>query len=322
LCALRDGFRARGQWSEKPDGADVVLFDSFNCAAEVVAWKRRLPGTPFVHRINGPISIYRGQDLHVDKLIHALAESIADGVVFQSRYSREANLRLGMSEPCRSTVILNAPDPSLFHDEGRVPSADRRVRIVATSWSSNWNKGFEVYRHLDETLDFARYSLTFVGNSPVAFRNIRQLPPQAPAKVAAILRDADVFLTASRDDPCSNSLAEAIACGLVPVAHRSGGHPELVAGAGVLFAGMDDVRMAIDAASGNLDRFRAVLPRRSADQMVEEYAAFLTEVWREARPPSRLSGAAAFGLRRHLANVWVRGKTSGLARRLCRVTRK
>ncbi|MDX9861422.1 MAG: hypothetical protein RBS99_10935, partial [Rhodospirillales bacterium] len=76
MCALRDGFRARGQWSEKPDGADVVLFDSFNCAAEVVAWKRRLPGTPFVHRINGPISIYRGQDLHVDKLIHALAESI------------------------------------------------------------------------------------------------------------------------------------------------------------------------------------------------------------------------------------------------------
>jgi hypothetical protein len=56
--------------------------------------------------------------------------------------------------------------------------------------------------------------------------------------------------------------------------------------------------------------------------MVGDYAAFLAEVWRDTRPPRHLSNAAAFGLWAHLANSWVRGKASGLAKRLYRVTGK
>lgn len=320
LRALRDVFRARGRWVEAPDAADVVLFDSFSGAANVIAWKRRLPATPFVHRIDGPISLYRGGDRYVDDLIHALSEKMADGVIFQSRYSHRENLRLGMAEPRLRTVILNAPDGAVFNGKDRKPAPDGRLRIVASSWSPNWNKGFDVYRHLDETLDFSRYSLTFVGNSPIAFRNIRHLPPQDPAGVASILRDADIYLTASRKDPCSNALAEAIACGLVPVARRSGGHPELAADGGVLFDGIDDVMAAIETAAANLAALRAVLPERSARRVAEAYAGFLEQVWREAGPAKRLSAALAFGLRLRLLDARMRGNVQGLAARVRRVT--
>lgn len=319
LCSLRDRFRARSQWSDTPDGADVVLFNSFNDAAEVVTWKRRLPNIPFVHRIDGPISIYRGRDFHVDQLIHDLATSVADGVVFQSCYSRDANRHLGMPDPPRSTVIMNAPDATLFHPDGRVDAVDAQIRIVATSWSSNWRKGFEIYRYLDETLDFARFSMVFVGNSPVSFRHIRHIPPQDPAGVAAILRDSDIFLTASQDESCSNALAEAIACGLVPVAHRSGGQPEQVGAGGILFDGLNDVMEAIEMAAAELSRFRAALPRLSVESMADAYAAFLTDVWRDARPPHRLSRTGALGLRLRLVDAWARGKAAGLSRRFGRL---
>ena len=49
------------------------------------------------------------------------------------------------------------------------------------------------------------------------------------------MRRNDVYLAPSRNDPCSNALLEALACGLPAVFRASGGHPELVGEAGVPF---------------------------------------------------------------------------------------
>ncbi|SBW09680.1 Glycosyl transferase, group 1 [uncultured Alphaproteobacteria bacterium] len=316
LAALRDMLRERGQWTDAPEDADAVLFDSFNGAAEVIACKRRLPEVPFVHRINGPVHLYRGEDSGIDGVVIGLADKVADGVIFQSEYTRQGFLGMGLREPRRSTVILNAPDRRIFHAEGRAPSADGRLRLIAVSWSANWNKGFDVYRHLDETLDFSRYDMTFVGNSPIAFRNIRQLPPRDSADVAALLRRADIFITASRDDPCSNSLAEAIACGAVPVAQRSGGHPELVGEGGTLFDGKNDVLAAVEAAADALGDLRAKLPDRSADGVADAYAAFVAAVCADTAPRKRLSPAAALELRAQLLASRARSKWFAVKRGL------
>ncbi|MDG1143432.1 MAG: hypothetical protein P8N92_02135, partial [Burkholderiales bacterium] len=113
LKALREEIRTHGNWADSPADADVILFDSFNESQTVIWWKLRLPSKPFVQRIDGPISGYRGKDLHLDKLIHEFSKIVADGVLFQSEYSRRANLSLGMSPPLLSTVVLNAPN-SIF----------------------------------------------------------------------------------------------------------------------------------------------------------------------------------------------------------------
>lgn len=316
LAALRDMLRERGQWTDAPEEADAVLFDSFNGAAEVIACKRRLPEVPFIHRINGPVRLYRGEDSGIDGMVIGLADKIADGVIFQSEYTRQGFLGMGLREPRRSTVILNAPDRRIFHAEGRVPSADGRLRLIAVSWSANWNKGFDVYRHLDETLDFSRYDMTFVGNSPIAFRNIRQLPPQNPAEIAGMLRRADIYVMASRNDSCSNSLGEAIASGLVPVALNSGGNPELVGQCGVLFEAVDDVLAAVERAATDLEGFRRRLPQRSADGVADAYAAFVAAVCADTAPRKRLSPAAALELRAQLLASRVRSKWFAVKRGL------
>src|SRR3546814_5374323 len=81
--------------------------------------------------------------------------------------------------------------------------------------------------------------MRFIGQSPIAFRNISHIPPLTTAELTAQYREYDIFITASRNDPCSNALIEALHFGLPAIAKRDGGHPEIIGKAGALF---DDVR--------------------------------------------------------------------------------
>ena len=294
LTALRDEFLTLGNWAASPECADVLLFDSFNEARDVIRWKWRLPEVPFVQRIDGPISGYRGNDRHLDRLIHAFGERIADGIVFQSKYSRQANRLLGMPEPRFSTVILNAPQ-TIFKP-GANHQANDRIRIVSVSWSPNWNKGFDILAYLDRHLDFSRFEMTFVGNSPVQFKNIRQLPPQKPRVLAELLPNHDIFLTASRHDPCSNALSEALAAGLPAIALRSGGHPEILRSGGVLFDGANNVLRCIDKLAAKLSDYKEKVKPRVIAEVAEEYLHFLSKVYEAGRPRSRLTYAGIFRL--------------------------
>ncbi|MDG1144179.1 MAG: hypothetical protein P8N92_05880, partial [Burkholderiales bacterium] len=78
LLGLRDSLMRKGYWSEDLRDAKIVLFDSFNDIDLVLRAKNKCPWIPFVHRINGPISVYRGRGRHVDKLIYSLSQHVAD----------------------------------------------------------------------------------------------------------------------------------------------------------------------------------------------------------------------------------------------------
>src|SRR5205085_114766 len=96
--------------------------------------RRAEPGrVRVVHRVDGPVGVYRGRDDGTDGRIAEINARYADETIFQSRYSLEATRELGM-ELRNPTVIHNAVDPAIFHrGAGRVPTG--RVRLVATSWS-------------------------------------------------------------------------------------------------------------------------------------------------------------------------------------------
>ena len=90
---------------------------------------------------------------------------LADATVVQSRYSLDAHRALGI-ELVEPRLISNTVDPSMFHPPAaRDPLAGRRVRVIATSWSDNPNKGADVLAWLDADLDHERYELTFAGRT-------------------------------------------------------------------------------------------------------------------------------------------------------------
>ena len=191
----------------------ACLFNSFNFdLARLRRFAER--GARMVHRVDGPIGVYRGFDDGTDAWIATVNAELASATIFQSRFSLEKHRELGL-ELRDPVVIPNAVDPAIFHPPpSREPLEGRKVRLVATSWSDNPRKGGETLAWLDRNLDHARFELTFAGRAPATFERVHVVGPLDSHALAALLRTQDAYLAPSRDDPCSNALLEALACGL------------------------------------------------------------------------------------------------------------
>ncbi|MBI2868961.1 MAG: glycosyltransferase [Chloroflexi bacterium] len=281
LKALREHLRKICVYSEAPEDARVILFNSYPFGNErlfeLTIDLKVKQDTIVVHRLDGPVSRIRGRDGAIDKTIFEFNRLFVDGTVFQSGWSRLKNYEDGMSRSPFETTIINAPDTRIFNRDGS-REFKGKVRLIASSWSSNARKGFELYRYLDERLDFNRYEMTFVGNSPVAFRNIKRLKPVPSHELAGILKEHDIYITASESDPCSNSLIEALHCGLPAVARNDGGHPEITGQAGELFSSDGEAIAAIDKVAGDYARYQSLIDLPSLEMVGNAYLAFARNI--------------------------------------------
>lgn len=268
---LRQGINVRENDGRKGVAAHVLHAVWFDASA---FRKRRNPqATPVVHRLDGPVSLYRadGSGKELDDLCFALNAEFASSTVFQSKWSLEHNLALGYT-PVNPVVIPNAADPEIFHARGRIPFArNRKIRLISTSWSSNPGKGFDTYKWIEEHLDWDRFEYTFVGNSPIPFTRIRHIAPVPSSELADLLRQHDVFITASRNDPCSNSLIEALTCGLPALYLNDGGHPELVGEGGLPFNSVDEILPQLDRLVAEYEQFQACVVAPQISDVARHY---------------------------------------------------
>ncbi len=250
----------------------AVLFNSFNFDFDRLRRlsKERLK---MVHRVDGPISVVRGTERAVDDRIWQINHDLADATVFQSQFSLERHKEMGL-EFRNPVVIHNAADPEIFRP-GSARAIGPKIRLITTSWSDNPRKGAAAYQWLDEHLDWNRYAYTFMGRVNAQFRNIRQLPPAPSEELAGILREHDIFLTASENDPCSNSLIEALSCGLPAVYLKSGGHPELVREGGLGFARVEEIPALLDRIAGDCGGFRKRIRAPVLRDVAEQYLSLL-----------------------------------------------
>ena len=253
----------------------AILINSFNFEECLLRLARYRGKCRVVHRVDGPLQTYRGFDDGTDARIVEYNRKYADASVFQSLFSREESERLGLDlRP--GPIISNAADPAFFRQ--RVPTSppsDRPLQVIATSWSDNPRKGLEVFRWLDENLDPRLAEVTFVGRIQAEIRNLRHLPPCPSEELAAELRNHDVFLAASENDPCSNSLTEALTVGLPVAFRKSGGHPELVGGAGIGFDRPEELPGIFGVLRGEWRSYRERIAVPSIQSVARHYLEVL-----------------------------------------------
>ncbi len=281
LKALRVYFRKAGVYSESPEEAQVILFNSHHGLDKVFRAKKRYPNKILIHRVDGPISYIRGRDRAIDEIIVRSNKLCADGTIFQSNWSRENNYEIGMRKCPYETVVMNAPDLKIFSPEGKKSPDEEKIKLVATSWSGNMRRGFEIYQYLDEHLDFNRYEMTFVGNSPIEFKNIKWIKPVPSRELANILKEHDIYITASQNDPCSNALIEALHCSLPAVARNDGGHPEIIGQAGVFFENEGGVIPAIEKVAQAYSHYQARINLPTLDEVGQKYYEFAQSIYED-----------------------------------------
>jgi glycosyltransferase involved in cell wall biosynthesis len=254
----------------------ACLFNSFNFDTPRLQRLRPIrPNCKFVHRVDGPISVYRGTSSDVDYLINVVNRELADATIFQSQYSLDKHLELGF-EFINPQIILNAADPAIFYpNEEHTFSGERRMRIISVSWSDNPNKGEAVFRWLDENLDWNRYRYTFVGRTRATFNHIEHVKPVNSVALAKLLRAHDIYLIASLYDPCSNSLIEALSCGLPAIYARSGGHPEIAGQGGCGFDHPDEIPALLEKVGSQYNQYRSAIHLPAMPDIARKYLGMM-----------------------------------------------
>jgi len=272
LKALKNKFIEREIYTNNPEDSDIVLFNSHHNINNIINTKHTFPNKIFVHRIDGPMRLYNDMSDKRDFIVYKLNE-LANATIFQSQWSYEQNLKLGFYCKAPTTVIHNAPDPEIFNSNYN-KEKNNKLRLIATSWSDNMKKGFKYYKFLDENLDFEKYQVLFAGRSPIEFKNIEMLGTLSSKDLAIYIKSSDVFITASENDPCSNSLIEALSCRVPVIALNSGGHPELVKQGGYLFGNNEDLVKRINDMAYNVETCKKNIQTKTINDVTEEYINF------------------------------------------------
>lgn len=218
----------------------------------------------------------------VDKIIHKFNKILADGTIFQSSWSMEENHKLNMKKNNYETVIHNAPDTNLFNKSNRINfEKKRKIRLISHSWSTNWNKGFKIYQYLDKNLDFSKYEMTFIGNSPIKFKNINWIRPLKSEELVEQLKQQDIFISAAQNESCSNALIEALACGLPAIVINSGSNAELVNDKDLIFNNEQEIIEKLEKVVQNYEFFQKSISLMSLEEVGKKYYDFCKLIYEE-----------------------------------------
>lgn len=287
--------------TKTPDGSsDVILLNAHCCGPgrvyrlrevaqvrgrdEVSWWGQVLPRwrrrprrrrrPVLVHRVDGVAEVIRGFRTRADR-IQARVNKLTDYTIFQSAYCREICAAHGIL-PRQSSLIRNGADPRIFFPHSDRRSDARPLRLVASSWSPNPRKGFA---RLADISRIPGVEVRFVGQwcQSVESANVVCVGAMASRGVAEVLRDSDAMIHAAEDEPCSNAILEALACGLPILYLDSGGNREVAGDYGVPLSGdyeadIEQLRAAYLDLRGRVleDRWR-FLVTRAAEEYIEVF---------------------------------------------------
>jgi len=169
------------------------------------------------------------------------SNKVADATVFVSEWLK--NLFIDQGIDTRNLhVIMSGSDEKIFNRVGfKEWKKHKKLKIVTHHWGNNWNKGFDIYKKLDELLEneywFSKYEFTYIGNLPrnFKFQNTQHLLPISGHTLANELKKSNLYLTGSLNEPSGNHHIEAAQCGLPILYIDSGGIPEYCDGFGLKF---------------------------------------------------------------------------------------
>jgi glycosyltransferase involved in cell wall biosynthesis len=281
MLALRKALQHRGVnvvENELHANIDAYILNSIHFDVDQFRDAVRNRRLAVLHRIDGPIHLIRGFDREKDERCFRLNQEFAGATVLQSAWSFARIVEMGY-RPVHPVIIHNAADPGIFSAGIRLPfSPTGPIRLISSSWSDNPRKGAALYTWLDTHLDWNRFAYTFAGNVASRLRNMHTVPPVASEELAELLRGHHIFVTASRNDPCSNAVIEALSCGLPVLYLNDGGHPELVGFGGLPFHGTDDVIPQLEALCNSYEMIRRLIVAPDMDHVVERYLTLLLQL--------------------------------------------
>jgi len=164
--------------------------------------------------------------------LYLRSTNVSDHIVFVSDWLRDIYLNLGLDKN-KTSVIMSGSNNSIFNPIGRTQkSPGSKTKLLTHHWSSNWLKGFELYLFIDSILSENywknKIEFTYIGNveKKYKFKNTKIIKPLSGLELANEIKQHDIYVTGSLNEPSGNHHIEAALCGLPMLYINSGGMPE------------------------------------------------------------------------------------------------
>lgn len=200
-------------------------------------------GKKIVYRLDGYAAHYARRENNEMDRIQLKLLNLVDYVIFQSQSCADSFLQVKGKLP-PSNIILNGVNQEFFNLVDKTYwNGQDRIKIFSCNWSANPNKGYPTIATMSELDSVESY---FVGNWPEQIdpKNVHIKPPMKQLELAAKYKKCDIFLHASKNDPCPNVVLEALSSGLPVIYHNSGGTPEIASDYGVALG--DDLEATLE----------------------------------------------------------------------------
>ncbi len=228
------------------DDIDIILLTDPRLVSEsssfdyidVILYKKLVNPNPIIfHRINECDERKNTKNLNKFML---KANNVADYTIFVSSWIKNLYSKLGHNKP--SSVILSGSNTKIFNrNDFNTWDKNKKFKIVTHHWGSNWNKGFDAYKKLDDLLidNFwsQKIEFSYIGNLPKKFNfiNSKHIKPLSGMELSKELKKNNLYITGSLNEPSGNHHIEASQCGLPVLYINSGGVTEYCKEYGVEF---------------------------------------------------------------------------------------
>ena len=204
---------------------------------------------PIIHRLN---DIGEPKDRPID-YVPSMVE-LANRSTIAIHVSDFVKNYYGDAIKTPSHVIHNGVDEKLFTFK---EYEFDKVKLVTHHWSDNALKGWDIYKKIDDWLDMRQnVEFLFIGKVPkIPLKNIKVYPPTHGTEMVDIMKKANIYVTASRYEPCGNHYIEGVACGLPLMYHKEGGGVSSMKDFGLCYNDFDDFKTQLENISRNHKKY-------------------------------------------------------------------
>ena len=274
LTFLKKEFIKKNIYTNKVSQADIVIINSFENFNNIIKLRNRYPYKKIVHRMDGLTQLYNNFLDRRDLLSFFLNKEVACATIYQSEWSKSKITELSKFKNRYQKVIINNVNTNIFFNKREEKlKKNKKLKLISSSWSKNFKKGFNTIKWLDENLDFNKFEYTFVGNSPIKFKNIKMIKPLNSKLLNNELNKHNIFISPTQQEACSNAILEANACGLYTLALKDGGNPEIIQDQKLLFENEKDLMNKLE----NFDPRKFKITKNS-QKTISQYIKFLKTI--------------------------------------------
>ena len=245
------------------EGIDVIFMidprpvDIGYSIHHILAYKNQFPNVKILHRINECDARKNTEGL--DSLLIASANQ-SDSVVFISDWLKQHFKSRGFEKEC--SVIYNGCKLDHFFPRSETTN-NEKIKIVTHHWSDNWMKGFDLYKEIDLWLNSEKikkeYEFTYVGRYCKEYepKNTTLVQPLHGVELGRELRKHDIYVTASRFEPCGMHHIEGAASGMPVIYHKdTGGIVELCKNHGESYESFTEFLNKLEIVKDNIDQYK------------------------------------------------------------------